>query len=183
MIGRKRRIGPGAAVGVVLLGAILVGMADEWEKEAENVFGDFTIRKSEVVSGKVRVVDADTLDVGGTRVRLRGIDGVEKDQMCQDNAGTNWPCGQLAFEDLDIAFAGEDMRCFVQDTDRYGRAVADCEIAGISVNYWVVRHGWAVAYTRYSRDFEAVEAEARADQSGIFAGTFTPPQEWRFQQR
>lgn len=183
MIGRKRRIGPGAAVGVVLLGAILVGMADEWEKEAENVFGEFTSRKSEVVSGKVRVVDADTLDVDGRRVRLRGIDGVEKNQTCQDNAGTDWPCGQLAFEHLDMAFGGEDMRCFVQDRDRYGRAVADCEIAGISVNYWVVRHGWAVAYTRYSRDFETAEVEARADQSGIFAGTFTPPEEWRFQQK
>lgn len=45
MIGRKWRIGPGAAVGVVLLGAILVGMADEWEKEAKNVFGDFTPQK------------------------------------------------------------------------------------------------------------------------------------------
>lgn len=183
MIGRKLRVGPGAAVGVVLLGAILVGMADEWEKEAENVFGDFTFRETEVVSGKVRVVDADTLDVGGTRVRLRGIDGVEKNQTCQDNAGTEWPCGQLAFERLDMAFGGEDMRCFVQDTDRYGRAVADCEIAGISVNYWVIRNGWAVAYSRYSRDFEAVEAEARADQIGIFAGTFTPPEEWRFQQK
>lgn len=183
MIGRQLRVAPGAAVGVVLLGAILAGMADELTKEAENVFGDFTFRETEVVSGKVRVVDADTLDVGGTRVRLRGIDGVEKNQTCQDNAGTEWPCGQLAFEDLDMAFGGEDMRCFVQDTDRYGRAVADCEIAGISVNYWVVREGWAVAYTRYSRDFEQAEAEARAEKNGIFAGSFIPPEEWRFQQK
>lgn len=131
MIGRKWRIGPGAAVGVVLLGAILVGMADEWEKEAKNVFGDFTPRKSEVVSGKTRVIDADTLDVDGTRVRLRGIDGVERNQTCQDNAGTDWPCGQLAFEDVDMAFGGEDVRCFVQDNPD-SRAVADCEIAGIA---------------------------------------------------
>lgn len=179
MIGRKLRVGPGAAIGVVLLGAILAGMADELTKEAENVFGDFTFRETEVVSGKVRVVDADTLDVGGTRVRLRGIDGVEKNQTCQDNAGTEWPCGQLAFEDLDMAFGGEEMRCFVQDTDRYGRAVADCEIAGISVNYWMVREGWAVAYTRYSQDYEGAEAEARAEKAGIFAGSFIPPEDWR----
>lgn len=183
MIGRKWRIGPGAAVGVVLLGAILVGMADEWEKEAKNVFGDFTPRKSEVVSGKTRVIDADTLDVDGTRVRLRGIDGVERNQTCQDNAGTDWPCGQLAFEDVDMAFGGEDVRCFVQDTDRYGRAVADCEIAGISVNYWVVREGWAVAYTRDSRDFEPAEAKARTEKAGIFAGSFIPPEEWRHKQK
>ena len=162
MIGRKRRLRPGAAVGVVLLGAILVGIADEWGKEAENVFGDFTSRKSEILSGKARVVDADTLDVDGRRVRLRGIDGVEKNQTCQDSAGTDWPCGQLAFEDLDMAFGGQDVRCFVQDTDRYGRAVA---------------------YTRYSRDFEPAEAKARVEKNGIFAGSFIPPEEWRHQQR
>ncbi len=40
MIGRKRRVGLGAAVGVVLLGAILVGMVDELTKEAEKLLGD-----------------------------------------------------------------------------------------------------------------------------------------------
>jgi endonuclease YncB( thermonuclease family) len=183
MIGRKLRVGPGAAIGVVLLGAILVGMADEWGKEAENIFGDLFRQQGEILSGPVRVIDADTLDVDGTRVRLFGIDAVEKNQMCQDRAGEDWPCGRQATEKLAAALDGQTVRCQVQDTDRYGRAVSVCKAGGKDINYWVVRNGWAVAYTRYSRDYEQAEAEARAEKTGIFAGSFIPPEDWRRQQR
>ncbi|SDM00037.1 nuclease homologue [Paracoccus chinensis] len=46
----------------------------------------------------------------------------------------------------------------MQDTDRYGRAVSVCKAGGKDINHWVVRNGWAVAYTRYSRDYEGAEA-------------------------
>ena len=71
------------------------------------------------------------------------------------------------------------MRCLVQDTDRYGRAVSLCEAGVKDINYGVFRNGWAVAYTRYSRDYEQAEAEARAEKCGIFAGSFIPPEDWR----
>ncbi len=181
MIGRKRRLRPGAVIGLVLLGAILAGMADELTKEAENVFGDLFRPQGEILSGPVRVIDADTLDVDGTRVRLFGIDAVEKNQMCQDRAGEDWPCGRQATEKLAAALDGQNVRCIVQDKDRYGRAVSVCEAGGKDINYWVVRNGWAVAYTRYSRAYEQAEAKARAEGNGIFAGSFIPPQEWRRQ--
>ena len=181
MIGRKLRVGPGAAIGVVLLGAILAGMADELTKEAEKLLGDLFRPQGETLAGPVRVIDADTLDVEGTRVRLFGIDAVEKNQMCQDRAGEDWPCGRQATEKLAATLGGQNVRCLVQDTDRYGRAVSVCEAGGKDINYWVVRNGWAVAYTRYSRDYEQAEAKARAEGNGIFAGSFIPPQEWRRQ--
>lgn len=181
MIGRKLRVGPGAAIGVVLLGAILAGMADELTREAEKLLGDLFRPQGEILSGPVRVIDADTLDVDGTRVRLFGIDAVEKNQMCQDRAGEDWPCGRQATEKLAASLDGQSVRCLVQDTDRYGRAVSVCEAGGKDINYWVVRNGWAVAYTRYSRDYEPAEAKARAEGNGIFAGSFIPPQEWRRQ--
>ena len=181
--GWQKQVGRGAAIGVALLAAILTGMADELTREAEKLLGDLFRPQGEILSGQVRVIDADSLEVDGRSVRLFGIDAVEKNQTCQDRRGREWPCGRHATEKLAAALDGQTVRCLVQDTDRYGWAVADCEIAGISVNYWVVREGWAVAYTRYSRDFEPAEAEARAAQSGIFAGTFTPPEEWRFQQK
>ena len=181
MISRKLRVGPGAAIGVVLLGAILAGMADDLTREAEKLLGDLFRPQGEILSGPVRVIDADTLDVDGTRVRLFGIDAVEKNQMCQDRAGEDWPCGRQATEKLAAALDGQNVRCLVQDTDRYGRAVSVCEAGGKDINYWVVRNGWAVAYTRYSRDYEQAEAKAHAEGNGIFAGSFIPPQEWRRQ--
>ena len=179
--GWQKRVGRGAAIGVALLAAILAGMADELTREAEKLLGDLFRPQGEILSGPVRVIDADTLDVDGTRVRLFGIDAVEKNQMCQDRAGEDWPCGRQATEKLAAALDGQNVRCIVQDTDRYGRAVSVCEAGGKDINYWVVRNGWAVAYTRYSRDYEQAEAKARAEGNGIFAGSFIPPQEWRRQ--
>jgi endonuclease YncB( thermonuclease family) len=43
--------------------------------------------------GAVRVVDGDTLDVGGTRVRLHGIDAPEIGQHCNRPDGLRWDCG------------------------------------------------------------------------------------------
>lgn len=181
--GWQRRVGPGAAVGVVLLGAILAGMADELTQEADKLLGDLFRPQGEILSGPVRVIDGDSLEVDGRAVRLFGIDAVERNQMCQDRNGADWPCGRQATEALAAAFGGKTVRCLVQDTDRYGRAVSVCKAGGTDISRWVVRSGWAVAYTRHSQDHEPAEAAARADKSGIFAGSFILPEDWRRQQR
>ena len=41
-------------------------------------------------SGTLHVVDGDTFDVGDVRVRLFGVDAVERSQTCIDRAGTRW---------------------------------------------------------------------------------------------
>lgn len=177
--GWQKQVGRGAAIGVALLGAIFAGMADELTREAEKLLGDLFRPQGEILSGPVRVIDADSLEVNGRSVRLFGIDAVEKNQTCQDRRGREWPCGRHATEKLAAALDGQTVRCIVQDTDRYGRAVSVCEAGGKDINHWVVRNGWAVAYTRYSRDYVGAEAEARAEKSGIFAGSFIPPEDWR----
>ena len=158
-------------------------MAGELTREAEKLLGDLFRPQGEILSGPVRVIDADSLEVDGRSVRLFGIDAVEKSQTCHDRTGREWPCGRQATEKLAAALDGQTVRCQVQDTDRYGRAVSVCEAGGKDINHWVVRNGWAVAYTRYSRDYEQAEAEARAEKSGIFAGSFIPPEDWRRQRR
>jgi hypothetical protein len=47
----------------------------------------------------------------------------------------------------------------------------------------MVHEGWAVAYRRYSQDFVAGEAAARAAKRGIWRSTFIVPWEWRAQRR
>jgi hypothetical protein len=46
--------------------------------------------------GRASVVDGDTLEIQGVRVRLWGIDAVESSQTCLDAAGRVWPCGRRA---------------------------------------------------------------------------------------
>ncbi len=44
---------------------------------------------------------------------------------------------------------------------------------------WIVAHGWALAYRRYSLDYADEEADARAVRRGIWAGQFVKLWEWR----
>ena len=44
------------------------------------------------ITGPARVIDGDTLDVAGQRIRLYGIDAPEKNQTCQIE-DVSWACG------------------------------------------------------------------------------------------
>ena len=55
------------------------------------------------MAGVASVMDADTIEIHGQRIRLHGIDAPEGGQTCLDAAGRNWRCGQraaLALQDL-----------------------------------------------------------------------------------
>ncbi len=143
--------------------------------------------------GAARVVDGDTLVVtpadGGVthRVRLFGVDAPESKQSCTDVNGTAYACGVRSADALRkrVAAAGGRVHCVTVNTDRYGRDVAVCD-AGTSgdVNTWLVSEGWALAYRQYGgKQYDAAEAHARAAGAGVWAGTLTPPWEWRAQQR
>jgi len=45
--------------------------------------------------GIPRVIDGDTLDISGARIRLHGIDAPESRQYCQKNS-QSYRCGQQA---------------------------------------------------------------------------------------
>lgn len=48
------------------------------------------------IVGRASVVDGDTLEIQGVRIRLWGVDAVESSQTCLDPAGKPWPCGRRA---------------------------------------------------------------------------------------
>ena len=52
-------------------------------------------RLEEPVSGSVKVIDGDTLDMGGQRYRLFGIDAPEGRQTCK-RQGQKYSCGEEA---------------------------------------------------------------------------------------
>lgn len=130
------------------------------------------------VTGQASVIDGDTIEIHGDRIRLHGIDAPESAQTCQRD-GQAWRCGAAAANALDRAIGRQTVRCRETDRDRYGRIVAVCTAGGTDLNEWMVVNGWAMAYRRYSTDYVPAERQARADQDGIWATTFTPPWEWR----
>ena len=134
------------------------------------------------LSGQVYVVDGDSIKFGNTRVRLFGIDAPEIKQTC-DIAGRSWNCGIEARRALVRAIDKYSVSCVEKDRDRYGRVVAVCLADGVNLNSFMVSEGWALAYRRYSRDYEHEESTARAGKLGLWQGRFTPPWDWRRSQR
>lgn len=128
--------------------------------------------------GRATVLDGDTIEVRGRRIRLHGIDAPENDQVCERD-GRPWRCGLDATQALRRHLGARTVTCRELDIDRFGRSVARCFADGEDVNAWLVRNGWAVAYRRYSEAYVRDEAEARAARRGIWAGRFEMPESYR----
>lgn len=130
------------------------------------------------ISGLARIIDGDTLEIGGQVVRLEGIDAPESGQTCRNAAGRDWACGSEATRALAM-LAADGIRCRGEETDRYGRLIAICEGRGGDINGQLVREGWALAFTRFSDRYAPEEAAARRTRAGLWAGSFTPPWDYR----
>ncbi|ACI57415.1 nuclease (SNase domain protein) [Rhizobium leguminosarum bv. trifolii WSM2304] len=137
---------------------------------------------AQAIIGRAAVVDGDTIDISGTRIRLNGIDAPESWQKCRREDGSEYRCGAAAAFALDeFLTASRPTRCEQVDIDRYHRIVANCFRAdGKSVNAWLVRTGNAVDWVRYSHGaFAADQNTARASRIGIWQGRFDLPCEAR----
>ena len=131
------------------------------------------------IAGKPWVIDGDTIDVSGIRVRLEGIDAPESEQTCADARGQPWPCGMTATRELKAYLGSRELTCAPTGYDRYRRMLAVCALPdGSDVNAWMVRQGWALAYD-YAGTYQSEQAEAKAAKRGMWAGTFAAPRDWR----
>ena len=136
------------------------------------------IAANKVVSGAARVVDGDTLEVAGNKVRIHGIDAPEARQTCQRN-GLKWPCGAEAGKAMRSLVIGSAIRCEILNRDLYRRSVGRCKASGKDIGEVLVSLGLAMAYRKYSEDYIAAEARAKASKVGLWSGEFVPPWEWR----
>jgi endonuclease YncB( thermonuclease family) len=76
-----------------------------------------------------------------TKIRLEGIDAPETDQLCLDGKGQRWACG-IETRDQRTGKAGERVWNYhVHGSDRYGRALAPCDVAGEDIDRWMVANG------------------------------------------
>ena len=130
--------------------------------------------------GRASVIDGDTIEVHGERIRLTGIDAPESSQNCTDASGRLWPCGRRAAFALADLVGAAPVECEQIDRDRYGRMVAICvREDGTDLSRWMVREGYAIAFRRYSTAYVAEESEARQARKGVWAGEFQDPSEYR----
>lgn len=133
-----------------------------------------------LLQGRASVVDADTLELRETRVRLEGIDAFESSQLCP-RGKEQWRCGQAAALWLDDFIGRRPIICTPTGRDRYKRVLAHCQVAGQDLGEALVRAGLALAYRRYSERYVTAEDDARRRQVGAWAPgvRFVAPWDWR----
>ena len=133
---------------------------------------------AQVYFGTALAIDGDTIELGGERIRLFGIDAVEASQNCE-RGGETWACGRDAAAALGAIVEGRNLQCESRDVDRYGRVVAVCTRDGRDIGRAMVRMGLAVALPEFSSDYIADEEAARSHNVGIWAGSFKTPKDFR----
>jgi endonuclease YncB( thermonuclease family) len=66
---------------------------------------------SDSFTGHASIIDGDTLEIHGTRVRLWGVDRPESSQLCRGDDSLPYRCGAKATNDLDAFIASRPVNC------------------------------------------------------------------------
>lgn len=148
------------------------------------------------ISGTPRIIDGDTIELAGEKIRLACIDTPEsnyrgKTQYCLDN---ETDCGLLAKQSLQYMIGKKDITCAYDKRDVYGRILGYCyeyKWAQTAVfygpgtyNYNMIAQGYAWFYKggKECNIYKPVFEEAKKEGYGLFdedIGGFKEPKLWR----
>lgn len=119
------------------------------------------------VIGAASVIDGDTIDIHGQRIRLFGIDTPENSQSFNDATGQPYRCRQRAAFVLADFIRRSPVTCQEHDIDRYGRTIGRCFVRGDDIDEHMVLSGWAMAYRRNASDYIGAEQENKNFHCGL----------------
>lgn len=118
--------------------------------------------RSDLLRGEpTHIVDGDTFDLSGRRIRLAGIDAPEMDTAA----------GHGAREALVRLIGNAPITCSDTGERSYRRVVPTCrDEQGMDIAETMVRSGWATDIPRFSGGrYQVSESRARALGLGMFA--------------
>lgn len=129
---------------------------------SENAAAEDPTPKS--VLGVASVIDGDTIEVRGDRIRLSGFDTPERGTIC--GTVNVYQKAALALSD----FIGSlNVDCEISGTDRYDRLIGVCSVKGTDLGSHMVQSGWGRDWPRYSGGkYAADEKKARAMMRGLW---------------
>ena len=113
-----------------------------------------------VVKGKARIIDGDTIEINKEKIRFGGINSPERKEI-----------GYRLAKDKLIEKIANNILTFVREKnkDKYRRTVAECFINGESLSSFMVKNGYACDYIYYSKGKYAKEQKyAKANKLGVW---------------
>jgi endonuclease YncB( thermonuclease family) len=147
----------GAALAFLTIGSMQAALADD-------------------LTGQASIIDGDTLEIRGARIRLWGVDAPESSQLCRGEDGLQYQCGAKAANELDAFIARRPVSCLPISPDRYGRTVATCLVGDQDLGDWLVRNGLALDWPQYSKGkYDAAQRDAEHSGRGMWAGSYVEP--------
>ena len=153
-------LGPSLLMG--LAGGFWQGLRIEWRQ----------------YQGQPRVIDGDTLEIRGERIRLFGVDTPELGQPWWDGDGREQDAGLSAKEALSELVEGKRLAVNVLREDQYRRSVAIVKVDGRDVARSLVKRGLAFASPGSSR-YRRTEKSARRRRRGFWQGEVMMPWDFR----
>ena len=138
------------------------------------IFFSFASFAENIIKGKAKIIDGDTIHIGKYKIRLHGIDAPETNQKCTLDEET-WNCGIQSTLALKNFILDKEVYCEIIDIDQYKRFVGICFVDNENMNKYMVSNGWAIAYRYYSTLFVEDEEMAQKNKLGIWQGTFIEP--------
>ena len=142
-----------------------------------------------VITGKPKVTDGDTIKINNKNIRFSGIDAPEsyffgKKQLCILN-NIKILCGNLSKEKLVEKIGKQIVICKLEkNEDQYSRLVGECFINNESLSVFMVRNGYAFDYPKYSDGkFRKHEIYAKNLSLGLWQMQFEYPWIWRKKNR
>jgi endonuclease YncB( thermonuclease family) len=125
--------------------------------------------RADEYTGQASVVDVDTLEIHGKRIRLSGIDASESDQLCRGDDSLQYRCGAKAANALDDHIAGRPVSCEGVCRDQYGVLWRFAQSAALILGNGS-RAGLAFDWPRHSKGrYTAVQTEAERAGRGVLA--------------
>lgn len=132
------------------------------------------------ITGHPRVIDGDTLEIDGHRIRLGGIDAPERAETCRDARGKSWRCGAWATDQTRKLLARQRLTCVDLGDRTYDRIVGRCYLNGQDLAVTLIEAGIARPCLRFARAqgqerrYLQAETVAVAARAGIYSGPLNP---------
>jgi endonuclease YncB( thermonuclease family) len=173
---RRRLLPSRSEIGLAAISAsLLIGAWSAWHG-APSVAG----AAETSLTGRASVIDGDTIEIRGERIRILDIDAPESRQTCSRTDGAQWRCGQQAALALSDWIGQQTVACATTKRDKYGRWLARCAVNGQDLGEWMAAEGWVVPFRDCKCEtIRSASETARSQNRGIWAGTFIMPWEWR----